>query len=524
MLEIGENKTVCWAILVRNGSRFLPQYLRRLLAQDYDKKLIHLYIRTNDNADDTETLIEDFIFNFGSRFSGVTYINDSIKPEIKDLEWHEWPVDSLQIMARIRQEGLDFASKNDFDYYFVSDVDNFLTSKVLTELIKLDLPVVAPYLVTPPGDLPRYRNFHERIGPIGEFLQSERNLAIVARELVGVLQVDLVHCTYLVKSDVMKYINYKLMDANYEYRNFALSLKQNSPETRQFLDARQIWGCLIINGSVEACEELMFELEDDVKSFNPVAIEKELFLANNSLYKKNVVTSRKFTDRHEIFQSENRHITFEFVFDYGQDIANTQNDYPSLKGDSSKLRPGSIDRALSHIRLLQDAVTNNEMYLILEDDAKLHKDFDRLLESMLSNQKEFDFMLLGFNFDSYVFVKDDESPTGVLKHSFSQTSLVDSWDELAHTIPLPQPRKLLNGWGLGATLTSPAGAQKILTHLREFESEFINIGDLSITTEVKSFDAILNPLYRELQAYVAVPPIVWFKNLKSESKIWTDNL
>lgn len=124
-------------------------------------------------------------------------------------------------MARIRQKRIEFARDNDFDFYFNSDVEKWISSKVITVLITLDLPVVAPYLQAAPGDpLFGYSNFHEQIGSIGEFVQSEKNLQICARELIALILIDLVHCIYIVRSDVLKRINPQLHHDNYEYRNF----------------------------------------------------------------------------------------------------------------------------------------------------------------------------------------------------------------------------------------------------------------------------------------------------------------
>lgn len=520
MISGNERKSVCWAILVRNGADYLPTYLKCLLHQDYDKKLIYLYIRTNDNSDETEEILENFISQYGSLYAGVEYCKKSIKPELSVRGQHEWQMDSLQIMANIRQESLDFANKNNFDFYFASDVDNFLTSKVLTELVKLDLPVVAPYLITAQGDLPRYRNFHERIGSIGEFIQSERNLAIVAGELVGLLQVDLVHCSYLIKANVFEFIDYQYSQDNYEYRNFALSLQKNAPHVKQFLDARKTWGCLTLTDNLEFCEQQIILLETDARSFAAHEIQKELLLAHNSFYEKKVVSSTRFTDRHERFMRENKHITFDFVLDYATHSPEIKKGYPILNEGNSKLRAGSIDRALSHIKLMQDAIESNKNILILEDDVKLHKDFDRLLEKILLNHPEFDIILLGFNWDAYVFGQKSEDSEDIVKLRFNNQSLIDSWEDLEHSFPSPEIMKMLMGWGLCATLTSPKGAIKVLNHLREFQMDFVPAEKLSITYEVTSFDSILNALYPNTKTFVTNPPLAWSKNLKEESKIW----
>ena len=64
------------AILAKDKAHVLPNFLECLLKQDYPKKSIHLYIRTNDNNDSTETVLKGFIDNHADSYASVFY-NDT---------------------------------------------------------------------------------------------------------------------------------------------------------------------------------------------------------------------------------------------------------------------------------------------------------------------------------------------------------------------------------------------------------------------------------------------------------------
>jgi len=521
VLNYLENKkSVCWTVLVSNEPKLLSEYLERLLAQDYEKKLIHLYIVASDNKGVTGKIIEDFIETSGSAYSGVTYVKDPVHTMDPLGSGRETVSGSSSSGAKRRQMSVDFANQGDFGFYFVSDVSNLLTSKVLSELVKLNLPIVAPLLMSSTDVLIRQTNFHEKNSPSGELLESARHSAIVSRELIGVFQVDLVKDTYLVKHEVLRFIDYSFSDVHPDHQNFALSLLYKTPLTRQFLDARQYWGAFMTDDFHETSKELILRLEEEVVSFSNTESERESLIAQNAYFKKKVVSLSSFVERHMRFRYDNLHLVFDFVFDHGQEIAETRNNYPSLRESTSNLKIGSIDRALAHIRLLEEAVEKNETVIILEDDVKLHKDFDRILDGLLSKQSPYDTLLLGFNWDSMIFVREHDGPVGIVKQSFNQRGLLENWRDIESLVFSPVTKRLLIGWGLCATLTTPQGAQRVLEHLRNFQPEFFDYESSPVRFAFNSFDSIMNAVYKDLESYVVTPPIAWVQNGKTTSTIW----
>ena len=260
--------TVLWAILVKDGSKVLDLFFECLLVQDFPLKQVYLYVRTNDNNDNTSEKLKHFLETYGDLFGGYIYDDSSVNYEVKKYSIHEWNPTRFKLMAEIRQASLNYAKEQKHDFYFTSDVDNFLLPSTLSSLVQLNVTAVAPLLkmVVPPN--PRasencfYSTFHHKIAKSnGQFVDSRFGRRIATQDIQGIFEVDLIHCTYLLRQDVFSDVNYSLQDGNWEYRNFALSLQKNG--IPQYVDAREVYGCLTLSESVDLARKIMTELETE---------------------------------------------------------------------------------------------------------------------------------------------------------------------------------------------------------------------------------------------------------------------
>ena len=262
------DKKVLWAILAKQAENTLPLYLKCLLNQDYDKSNIVLYIRTNDNSDNTESILRNFIAEHGTKYSSVIYDNSSVDSRLQEFENHDWNPFRFQILGKIRNQSLKIAQENNCDFYFVCDVDNFIVSNTLSNLVSLNLEIVAPMLGNAKskeardagiggGDL--YSNFHCDYDEIGGYVHDAHYDRLITRENLGIHKVRLVHCTYLVRSDVIPKIDYLLNPYNYEYRNFTISAEQNG--VPQYLDNRIPYGSLSLIDDPSVSEVLLQDFE-----------------------------------------------------------------------------------------------------------------------------------------------------------------------------------------------------------------------------------------------------------------------
>jgi hypothetical protein len=270
------DKKVLWAILAKQAEKTLPLYLKCLLNQDYDKRNIVLYIRTNDSTDSTESILQKFIAEHGTKFSSVIYDNSSVDSRLQEFENHDWNPFRFQILGKIRNQSLKIAQENKCDFYFVCDVDNYIVSNTLSNLVSLNLEIVAPMLVNAKSQQSKdsgigggdfYSNFHCEYDEIGSYVHDAQYDKLITREHRGIHRVRLVHCTYLVRIDAVPKIDYLLNPYNYEYRNFTISAEQNG--LPQYLDNRIPYGSLSLIDDPSESEKLL-EFFERLSKPNPI--------------------------------------------------------------------------------------------------------------------------------------------------------------------------------------------------------------------------------------------------------------
>jgi hypothetical protein len=152
---------------------------------------------------------------------------------------HEWNPTRFSILGRIRNISLRRTLERDCAFYFVSDVDNFIRPCTLRELVSLNLPIVAPLLRSiEPGNV--YSNYHAEIDANGYYKDCDQYHWVLNRWMRGVLEMPVVHCTYLIRADVLNDLTYEDATSRYEYVVFSDSARKSG--VTQYLDNRQIYG------------------------------------------------------------------------------------------------------------------------------------------------------------------------------------------------------------------------------------------------------------------------------------------
>lgn len=124
-------------------------------------------------------------------------------------------------------------------FLFFCDADYFICANTLKELVALNLPIVAPFLRAVGSD-ELYSNFHGEIDAAGYYEACDQYFWIVNRWVRGIFEVPVVHCTYLVRKDVIGMLNYEDETGRFGYVIFSDSARKAS--IPQYLDNRQIYG------------------------------------------------------------------------------------------------------------------------------------------------------------------------------------------------------------------------------------------------------------------------------------------
>jgi hypothetical protein len=225
-----------FAILARDKQRTLPQYLNCLLHQTYPKSQIHLYIKTNDNADETPDILKRFLRDFGHLYASVYYCEADVKEDM--TRHHDWNKDRFKVLGKLRQDSINYAANLGVDY-FVADCDNFIEPCTIDEMMKVrHLGVVSPLLVS--GTL--YSNYHVKVDGNGYFAGSEIYTPIYFKEIKGCIDVAVVHCTYFINVDILPHICYDDNSGRHEYVIFSHVLRHQ--KIPQYIDNRKYYGHL----------------------------------------------------------------------------------------------------------------------------------------------------------------------------------------------------------------------------------------------------------------------------------------
>lgn len=227
--------TVTIAILAKDKAHCLPLYLSCIELQTWPKNKTYLYIRTNDNNDNSAQILKDWVASVQHLYLGIFFDDSDAPVSVKEFVQHEWNCTRFKVLGKIRQDSLDWAFARN-SHYFVADCDNFIFPHTIQTLIKSNCPIVAPLL----HSYCAYSNFHAAIDQNGYHLDAPFYLPLVNQELKGLIQMPVVHCTYLIRHEVLNQMCYDDESYRFEYVIFSDNArKKNIP---QYLDTRDCYG------------------------------------------------------------------------------------------------------------------------------------------------------------------------------------------------------------------------------------------------------------------------------------------
>ncbi len=205
--------------------RALPLYLECIERLDYPKSAIVLSIRTNNNTDATEAILRKWIARVGVQYAAAMIDSAEVPEPVEQYGVHEWNALRFRVMGRLRNASLRQTTAHACQFYFTADVDNFVRPETLRELVSLNLPIVSPFLRSI-SDQHIFSNYHAEVTDAGYHQDSAQYHWILNRWVRGVIEVPLVHCTYLVRADAIDALTYDDGSGRYEYVIFADSARK----------------------------------------------------------------------------------------------------------------------------------------------------------------------------------------------------------------------------------------------------------------------------------------------------------
>jgi hypothetical protein len=243
------------ALLAKQKEAILPFYLRCIEAFDYPKDRIRLYVRTNNSTDRTKDILEEWFTRVGGQYLGCQLDGRDVPIPVERYGVHEWNPERFRVLGEIRQESLRLCLEAGCDYYAVVDVDNFLRPCALKCLVEAGLPIVSPLLKHVDTGR-KYSNYHHRTDLGGYYLDSPEYSWIWTRLVKGWIEVDVVHCTYLVRADVIPKLSY-LPDGTGRHEYVLFSESARKAGIPQYFDNREVYGYLTLEEESAKAEQLM---------------------------------------------------------------------------------------------------------------------------------------------------------------------------------------------------------------------------------------------------------------------------
>jgi GR25 family glycosyltransferase involved in LPS biosynthesis len=145
----------------------------------------------------------------------------------------------------------------------------------------------------------------------------------------------------------------------------------------------------------------------------------------------------------------------------------------------------------------------NKPIIIMEDDAILHKQFNKHVNQIIDNllPKEWDIVLLSYNFDSILSFKTLEDC-----HCTFGKHKIDV-DEFVHSKINTTIAKLNNVFGVAAYMIHPNGAKRFKKDCFPMNHTILHLPYLNMV-QCYTLDMMMNTVYKDMNAYVCIFPIV----------------
>jgi GR25 family glycosyltransferase involved in LPS biosynthesis len=223
-----------------------------------------------------------------------------------------------------------------------------------------------------------------------------------------------------------------------------------------------------------------------------------------------VISLKRTPERLERFLNVNKHMNFQ-VFD----AIDGKNMEPF--GDYNKYAHAT---AMSHIELWKKCAEGTEDFLICEDDAELHKDLQRALDSLKEAKHPYDFIGWGWNIDAELFVSMYPTLCPV-SMQFSPKHMLENKTNYLNTPVDPIFMQLHYYFGCCCYTITPEGAKQFLDILYPLaEDVTIDIqGIKTWTIKSKGIDCAMAAAFAKTLSVVCFPPMALTENDASISTI-----
>jgi GR25 family glycosyltransferase involved in LPS biosynthesis/glycosyltransferase involved in cell wall biosynthesis len=519
--RVKEPPRVLVAILAKQKEAALPLYLECIEALDYPKSSIVLYIRTNNNTDNTEQILRDWIARVGQFYAGVEFDASNVEEQVEAFREHEWNSTRFKVLGHIRNQSLRRTIELGCEFYFVADVDNFVRRATLRELVALNLPIIAPLLrsISPER---YYSNYHAEIDAAGYLKSCDQYYWILNRHIRGVVEVPVVHCTYLVRVDAIPQLTYADASERHEYVIFSDSARKAG--IPQYLDNRQIYGYITfgegehhVKDGIERARTLLSDAGDSA----PLTAKCSAAPAIGASAPIHLINLDRSTGRLEEFRRRNAHLldVIRFPAIDGRALDTEKLIEEGVITRDLRYSTGALGCAMSHLTLWKMAVEEGRVITVTEDDAIFSRNFAARSKELLARlPADWDFVQWGWVFRTFLWVDPIPHLLGA-KMVFDEGELRHNIGDFQNIDTVPAPMRLLHSFGIPCYSVSPKGARALLDLCLPLSTGLVNFPRFGVKTENEGVDIAMSGAYPSLNAFVSMPPLVATEHRTEDSTI-----
>ncbi|QPC91649.1 glycosyltransferase family 25 protein [Mesorhizobium sp. INR15] len=505
------------SILAKQKEPALALYLECIEALDYPKDSIVLYIRTNNNTDRTEHLLREWLERVGHLYAAVEIDASDVVDRVEQFGEHEWNETRFRVLGRIRNISLRKTLEHGCDFYFVVDVDNFVRSATLRELVALDLPIVAPLLRSiSPGKY--YSNYHAEVDANGYYMQCDQYGWVLNRHVRGVIEMPLVHCTYLVRADVLTELTYEDDTPRYEYVIFADSARKAG--IVQYLDNRQVYGYITfgdgehhLSDGIERARELLHGAGDTpaftgATPSGPTPMPARLVETDSP--KIHLINLDRSVERWSRYQGNNWHLVHNTTRVSAVDGVSLDREAlinEGLIADDCSYPAGALGCALSHINLWKLSVSENKTITIFEDDVRSSLRFMEESATILSQApRDWDMILWGYIFDPLFLWLDlgfSKAKIDFYDRRYKNNAALFQSEKFSRSLI-----RVVHSFGTQGYTVTPRGARILLEKCLPLRKRVIPFPGTGVVLDDTGIDCAMSAAYDSMKAFVCMPPLV----------------
>ena len=242
-----------------------------------------------------------------------------------------------------------------------------------------------------------------------------------------------------------------------------------------------------------------------------------------------VINLDRSTDRLAQFKAVNSHLAevtrLPAIEEDRIDISSlTQNGL--VQGDILSMYPiGAVCYALSNLSLWNKTIETGRPVTIADDDAIFNLRFDGTAAEVISSlPPDWDLILWGFNFDLFM-IFDMLPGVSPCVCQFDQDKMRLNTRAFQELSIFPRAQKLIWAFGMTSYTVSPKGAQTLRSRCFPLRPMLVPCPEGARTPPHSpnfrnvGFDNTLNSIYRHVNAFVCVPPLVISTNEHVKSSV-----